>query len=137
MLVTANSRISLLESHIQLVLHPKYKEMHVQLTRSVGSGWDFIHAQDQCIATLRDRVDVLSREMQIEKNLCARKDLEISNLKGEAEAERKLAGKDRELVEFFQKEAKIAKKSNKLVSADGQIRIYDATKNNMVLVVTR
>ena len=98
MLLTANSRISNLESHIQLILQPKYEETHAQLVQSVASGWNSIYQQDQVIMTLRAQKCELDKQLIVLKETISRKDLDIATLKGDVATATKVAAKDSELI---------------------------------------
>ena len=103
MLLTANSRLSHLESHIQLILQPKYEETHAQLNQSVASGWNYINQQDQVIVTLRAQKYELDKQLQASKETISRKDLDIATLKGEVVTATKVAAKDSKLIEVYRK----------------------------------
>ena len=98
MLLTANSQISNLESHIQLILQPKYEETHAQLNQSVASGWNSINQQDQVIVTLRAKKCEWDKQLIALKETILRKDLDIATLKGEVATATKVAANDSELI---------------------------------------
>jgi len=64
--------------------------------------------------------------------MISRKDLDIVTLKEEVTTATKVAAKDSELIEVYRKQIGNAKKMNKHLSVDDQIRLDNTKRENQV-----
>ena len=131
-LVTANERITSLESYITTTVQPCLDILHASYEQSVDIGWNYMQQQDQVLAETRAELQHVKDQLQ-QQNLQIiqlQSDKEMAEIKLEAAKSAAVAAKRD--IDTYKSLLKNAQKNSGQISAEEQAMLDDRKTMNAI-----